>query len=404
MSQQDLKRGVEAEAERLRDEMVALSHEIFADPELSGEEYRSSARLCAALERHGFDVEVGLAGLPTAFRATRPETTSGPSIAFLAEYDALPVVGHGCGHNLIGTAGVYAGIVTAALASRCGGSITVIGTPAEETLGGKVILARAGVFDGFDAAMMVHPSAEDRAYATSLACSGIEVTFRGKAAHAVAHPEKGINALDPMIQLFIAIDAAKKSWSRDVKTPGVILEGGVRANIVPAKTVAQFTVRADTIDRVHEVRAHIERLVEALAQANGNEFEVRATDEPYFQMVTNLPMAGAYAENLLALGRTPVDGPRINQGSLDMGNVSYVCPSIHAFVSICPPEVASHTIAFGEASVSPRGEDALVDSVKALSMTAIDLMTSADLVQEARAAFEAFRAGAVVADAPEPRG
>jgi amidohydrolase len=398
MNQEESKRKVRKRADDLREEMTALSLDLFHDPELSGQEHRSVERLCVALKRHGFSVQMGLAGLPTAFTANRPEQKAGPHIAFLAEYDALPQVGHGCGHNLIGTAGTYAGIVAASLADSLGGSISVVGTPAEETIGGKVLLTRAGVFDDFDAAIMVHPSAEDRVHSTSLACSGLEVTFTGKAAHAVAHPEKGINALQPMIRLFVQVEEAKKRWGPEVKTPGVILEGGVRANIVPERTVGQFTVRAPSIHRVHEVRAEIEQMVEHVASEAGVEFGIRPTDEPYFEMVTNKPLAEAYRVNLAELGRTAVDGPRVNQGSLDMGNVSYVCPSIHPFVSICDPDLASHTQGFGQASVSARGQSALLDSVKAMAMTAVDLMLSPELVREARQAFETFRAER----APEP--
>ncbi len=398
MNRDQWKRKVRQEADDLRSEMAALSLDLFQDPELSGQEHRSVERLRVALKRHRFSVQVGLAGLPTAFLATRKDEKPGPRIAFLAEYDALPQVGHGCGHNLIGTAGTYAGIVAAALADSLGGSITVVGTPAEETIGGKVLLARAGVFDGFDAAIMVHPSAEDRVHSTSLACSGVEVTFTGKAAHAVAHPEKGINALQPMIRLFVQVEEAKKRWGSEVKMPGVILEGGVRANIVPERSVGQFTVRAPSIHRVHEVRAEMEQMVEHIASEAGAEFDIHSTDEPYFEMVTNEPLAEAYRVNLAQLGRTTVDGPRVNQGSLDMGNVSYVCPSIHPFVSICDPDLASHTRAFGQAGVSPRGQSALLDSVKAMAMTAVDLMLTPELVHAARQAFETFRAQR----APEP--
>ncbi|MGD8375635.1 MAG: M20 family metallopeptidase [Acidobacteriota bacterium] len=387
-----LKRLALEEAERLAPEAIALSRALFDHPELSGEEVDSVERIRGVLEGHGFQVEVGLAGLPTAFRATASAAARpGPRVAFLAEYDALPEIGHGCGHNLIGAAGVFAGIVAARVASRSRGSVAVIGTPAEETIGGKVVLARAGVFDDYDAAMLVHPSAEDRAHSTSLACSGMEVEFLGKSAHAVAHPEKGINALDAVLQLFMAVDAARRRWSPQVKAPGVILEGGKRANIIPERAVAQFSVRAPTIREVRDVRQQIERMIQGIATATGTRFEIRDTDNPYFEMVSNDVLARAYADNLRALGREPVEGPRRNQGSLDMGNVSFRCPAIHPFVAICPPELASHTRDFGLASVSERGERALVDSVKAMAMTAADLFAWRHLAQEARAAFQAFR-------------
>jgi metal-dependent amidase/aminoacylase/carboxypeptidase family protein len=276
--------------------------------------------------------------------------------------------------------------------------VSVVGTPAEETVGGKVLLARSGLFDEFDAAMMVHPSFEDRTDTTSLACNGMEVTFLGVASHAVAHPEKGVNALQPLLRLFAEVEAARPSWEPDVKAPGVILEGGVRANIVPERAVAQFTVRGATIDRVRGVWRHMESMVERLAGEVGARFEIHPTDEPYFEMVTNVPLAHAYRANLAMLGRSVVDGPRPSQGSLDMGNVSHVCPSIHPFVRICPPEMASHTREFGEASVSPEGERALLDSVKAMAMSAADLLSRPELVREVRQAFDEFRQ----ANRPQP--
>ena len=406
MDVEELKQQALAEVDGLRDEIIALSRELFENPELSGQEFESVARLREVLERHGFQVALDQTGLPTAFVA-RPQqgNDKGPRLAFLAEYDALPEIGHGCGHNLIGTAGVFAGIVAGRLATRVGrGAVTVVGTPAEETIGGKVVLARSGLFDEFDAAMMVHPSGEDRAFSTSLACNGIEVEFLGVAAHAVAHPEKGVNALDSLLQLFSAIDAARKAWGPDVKVPGVILEGGLRANIIPERAVGQFTVRAASIARVDEVRAHLERMVEGIAIGTGANYRITDIDNPYFEMVTNRPLSDAYAANLVALGRTPVDGPRKSQGSLDMGNVSYRCPSIHPFVSICGPEMASHTRAFGEATVSERGERALLDSVKALAMTAADLLCWRHLVKEAREAFDEFRAGLPDAARERDRG
>ena len=398
MPADDLKGRAGARSQALRAEMIALSRALFDRPELSGQEIESVATIRSVLERHGFEVEVGLGGLPTAFRARRPGgATRGPRLALLAEYDALPGIGHGCGHNLIAAAGVFGGIVAADVLDG-EAEITIVGTPAEETIGGKVVLARQGIFDGFDAAMLVHPAAEDRAYSTSLACMGIEVEFTGKAAHAVAHPEKGINALDPLLQLFHAIDAARRGWSPDVRTPGIIREGGVRPNIVPERAVGQFTLRAARVATVRQVRVDIERMVAGLAAASRTRASVRSTDHPYFEMVTNRPLAEAYRANLVALGRVPEDGPRRNQGSLDMGNVSYRCPAIHPFVAICPPEMASHTREFGEASVSAVGESGLLDSVQALAMTACDLTLHPELVAAARAEFERFRSSPQVAE------
>ncbi|MGH9786505.1 MAG: amidohydrolase, partial [Terriglobia bacterium] len=244
MTHQILTTRLERALEEVAPSLSALSRDLHEHPELSLQEHRSSALLQSLLREAGFQVTGGVAGLPTSFVAVRQGVSAGARIAFLAEYDALPGIGHACGHNLIAAASIGAGLSLARLADQLPGEVIVLGTPAEETVGGKCIMVREGVFDGIDAALMVHPGSEWRVEVDSLACISLEVTFLGKEAHAVAWPEKGINALDALIQLFVGIEMLRKRLGRDVRMPGVILEGGQRPNIVPSRAVGHFTLRA----------------------------------------------------------------------------------------------------------------------------------------------------------------
>jgi len=388
VSEDDLKRMVEAAVADLRGSLVALSRDLYEHPELSLQETRSSAILQDHLRDAGFSVRSGVASLPTSFVATRQGAGPGPRVAFLAEYDALPGIGHACGHNLIAAAGVGAGLALARAAEKIRGAILVIGTPAEETVGGKCIMVREGVFQDVDAALMVHPGSEWRVESDSLACISLEVTFTGREAHAVAWPERGVNALDALIQLFIAVEMLRKRLGRDVKIPGIILEGGVRPNIIPARAVGHFSLRAPDRSSRDRVREEFEKTVDGVARATGCGSSVRATDEPYDEMVTNKTMAALFQSHLRDAGIRTVDGPRQNKGSLDMGNVSRAVPSLHPFIAICEPDVASHSSGFARASVSPRGEEALVAAVRALALTGLDLLSQPGLLQQARREFE----------------
>ncbi len=387
----DLGDRVERALEELRPRLVSLSRELHDDPELSLQETRASARLQAILRDAGFEVTPGVAGLPTAFVAARRGAGPGPRVAFLAEYDALPGIGHGCGHNLIAAASLGAGIALARAAEGLGGDVLVMGTPAEETIGGKCVMVREGLFAGVDAALMVHPGSEWRVEVDSLACISLEVTYTGKEAHAVAWPELGINALDALIQLFVAVEMLRKRMGREVRMPGVILEGGVRPNIVPARAVGHFTLRAPDAGARDRLRAAFERTVDGIARASGCGHAVRATDEAYDEMVTNRTLAGLFRRHLAASGIEPLEGSRPNKGSLDMGNVSKAVPALHPFVAICDRDIASHTSAFARATVAPRGEQAILVAARALALTGLDLLQRPDL---ARRAMDEHQAGA----------
>ncbi len=378
---------------------VILGHldALHADPELSGEERRAAARLTASLETEGFEVRRGLAGLDTAFQATR-RLGPGPAVAFLAEYDALPGLGHGCGHNLIAAAAIGAGL--AAVRAAGAGEIRVIGTPAEETVGGKIVLAESGMFDGIDAALMVHPGNEDRVFTDSLACHSVQIEFQGRAAHAVAHPEKGINALDALVQLYMAAAQIQKSSPRDVHLPGVLTEGGVRANVVPERAVGQWTVRAPDAAIRNRTVGRLRAAAEGIAAATGCTVRIVSLDNPYEAMRTNHTIAARAREHFAAEGVATADAPRENKGSLDMGNVSVRTPSLHAYVRIAPPEVPSHSAAFAAASVSGAGRAAALLAARVLAATASDFIAEQDLADSARAEFAAARAGAGPAGTP----
>jgi len=379
---------------RLAPSVVALGADLFRLQELSLRERRSSDRLVRFLRAHGFRVRRGAAGLPTAFVARRRGRRRGPRIALLAEYDALPEIGHACGHNLIGAAACGA----AALASRFleSGEIVVLGTPAEETIGGKVVMARRGAFRGLDAALMFHPSTENRVYTTSLACHSLEVVYLGRAAHAVAAPEKGINALQALLALFAEVERLKRRLPREVRMPGIVSEGGRRANIVPDRAAGRFTLRARDLKTLARVEKAFRAAARRTARAVGARVRIRAIDEPYAEMATNRVMADAFKAELLSLGRRTVDTPRKSMGSLDMGNVSQLVPSIHPFVAIAPRSSPLHSRLFARHAGGPRGREGLLIAARALAAVTLRLLDPHDsLLSRARREFRAYRKGPV---------
>ncbi|MFQ5670210.1 MAG: amidohydrolase [Acidobacteriota bacterium] len=387
-----LKQRACALAEERFQDLVAMADELYRNPELSGEEKESSRRLAGCLEQEGFQVEFGAGGLPTAFVARRA-TGNGPVVAYLAEYDALPQIGHGCGHNLIGTAAVGAAMAVAQVAAenRLPAQVRVVGTPAEETIGGKVILTDAGVFDDVAAALMVHPAQEDRVLTESLACQTLEVVFHGRGAHAVAHPEKGLNALDPLLSLFQARDALLRQHPTRSRIVGIVKEGGLRPNIIPERASGWFSLRAPCRTARDRLVGEFRHLATALGNAYRCRVEIRKTDGGYDEMVTNRALADAYRNNLRSLGCRVNDLPRDNQGSLDMGNVSYRVPSLHPFFAIVPPGIASHTRAFAEATISAAGRAGLLRSVKGLAMTGLDVLLDSRLRERSAAEHREFR-------------
>jgi len=385
---------VERAIRRLRPSVDALSRALHRRAELSLEEVESSRLLARFLEREGFRVRRGVAGLPTAILARRRLGPGGPRLAFLAEYDALPGIGHACGHNLIGAAAAGAGAALARALGRTRGEVMVIGTPAEETIGGKVLMTDRGVFRGVDCALMFHPSTENRVYTTSLACHSLQVTFRGRSAHAVSSPEKGINALDALIRLFIDLHRLRHRLPREVRMPGVIIEGGKRANIVPDHAVGRFTLRARDLATLARVEARFRKAARDAGRATGARCSIRSLDHPYAEMITNRVLADVFKSELRRLGRRTVDTPRKKMGSLDMGNVSQVVPSIHPYIAIAPRSIPLHSRGFARLAGGARGRSGLRTAVRALAMTGLAVLSDHGTLDRAGREFRAYRRAA----------
>jgi amidohydrolase len=383
-----LKGRVLKEVDRWQEALIRMADAIHANPEIAFKEFESAALLSGTLEEHGFEVERGVAGLETAFVATLPGREGGPTVAFLAEYDALPELGHACGHNLIGTSAVGAALATQAVMDELAGTIQVIGTPAEEGGGGKVIMVEAGVFADVDAAMMVHPSTYNVTRRPSKTSHRIGIEFFGKPAHSSGSPDLGINALDAVIQTFNGINAVRQHLRDEARIHGIITDGGRATNIVPDYAAASFGVRAAALPYALEVLERVRDCARAGALATGARVEF---DEPtyyYDAMLPNPVLADLVEANMTAIGieaRPPLPNERM--GSSDMGNVSQVVPALHPYIAICPEDVAGHSVEFREASASPAGHQGMLQAAKVMAMTAVDLLAVPENLAEVKRAF-----------------
>ncbi|HEV3096046.1 MAG TPA: M20 family metallopeptidase [Candidatus Dormibacteraeota bacterium] len=382
-----LKDEISTRIDALRPELERIGRDIHANPETAYEERQAVGWLTALLREHGFDVEVGVANTPTAFVATRRKG-SGPSIAFLSEYDALRGLGHGCGHNLIATASAGAGIALAEALDRVPGRVQVIGTPAEEGGGGKIRLIRAGIFQEVDAAMMFHPDSRTQVLHWALAVTHMHFEFIGRAAHASGDPEQGINALDAFVLAYNGISMLRQHIKEGARLHGFLKEGGTAPNIVPERTSGEFLVRARDTAYMQELVQKVKNIFQAAALATGCSVKLTFDEEPYSDLRNNAVLAALFEENLRRLGIDPVEPvPWANAGSTDMGNVTHVVPGLHPTLAIAPADVPTHSQAFLEASGSLRGYQAMIDAAKALAMTGADLLTDPSLVEKAKAEF-----------------
>ena len=386
----DLKKRVIDEVEGRRDQLIELSLRIHANPEMAFFESKAAGWLTDYLEAEGFAVERGICQIGTAFRAT--SGSGQPRVAFLAEYDALAGIGHGCGHNIIAMASVGAGIATKAVVSEVGGTALVIGTPAEEIGGGKVFMAHRGGFDDVDVAMLVHPGSRDVAVTHALALVALGVQYFGKAAHAAARPEAGINALDALIIAYNGISVLRQHIRDSARVHGIITEGGQAVNVVPERAAGAFLVRADDDAYLEELKEKVLACFRAGAEATGARLEHRWEEEVRYRALrSNRALAEAYRRNMQALGReVQEEEPKRHLGSTDMGNVSALVPAIHPTVAIAPPDVPIHTPEFRDAAASEAGQRGLVDAAKAMAMTAVDVLVNGELRRRIE---EEFRGG-----------
>lgn len=379
---------VKAYIEEVKPELIALSEFIHDNPELGYQEFQSARAHVELLKKHGFSVEEGYMGMATAFRAEKSDGKPGPTVAFLAEYDALPDIGHGCGHNILGTTSTGAGIVLSKLLPEIGGKVIVIGTPAEETSGAKVPMAQQGVFNDVDVAMMVHPADKHSRSGRSLALEAIQFTYKGRTAHAAASPEKGINALDACINTFNNINALREHIKPTARIHGIIVEGGKAANVVPELAIAQFYVRAATTAYRAELVEKVKNCARGASLAAGTELEITNYEASYDDLVTNETLMEGYAKHLHAMGVEKLHESRKTFGSVDIGNVSHVCPAIHPYFAISEAPLVGHTREFAAASKTPFAYDSMVKAVGALALTGADVIQDQEFLNRIQAEFQ----------------
>jgi len=385
----NLKEQACAYVDTIADQLLSVSRDIYEHPELKFEEFRASKLLAEKLQDAGFATKLGVAGLETAIHADHPSVSDGPTVAIISEYDALPGIGHACGHNLIAAAGLGAALAVGAVKGDLPGKLVFLGTPGEEGGGGKVVMVNAGLFADVDAAMMFHPSSRTVVDRKSLAITEVMIEFTGKAAHAAGSPEKGINALDAVIQTFNGINAMRQHIKDGARIHGIITDGGAKPNIVPEHAAANFYVRALENDYRDELLEKLRACAQGAALATGATLDFKIVGHSYKAMKPNRAIGDAFVKNLAGLGE-PLNPPPLDagMGSTDMGDVSQVVPSIHAYIEICDENVAGHSREFAQASISKRGLDVMLIAAKALAMTTIDIFTNPEL---AKRMWEEFR-------------
>lgn len=365
--------------------LADLSRKLHDNPEIAFQENQAAGWLTEYLEGEGFAVEKGICELPTAFRG---KYGSGkPVIAILAEYDALPKLGHACGHNLIATGAVAAGVAAKRVVDELGGSIMVFGTPGEELFGGKAIMVERGAFEDVDMAMIVHPGGGNMVTMSTLACETLEIEFTGRAAHAAAEPEVGINALEAMIQSYNAINSLRQHIKDRARISGIITDGGEAANIVPAHTAATFIVRAEEDTYLEELKDKVINCFTGAAVATGAELKYE-WGEHYAPMNNNMTIARLFKANMKSLGRSiPLGDNTMTTFSTDVGNVSQILPTIQPLVSIAPDDVMIHTPGFAEVADTEDALLVILDASRAMAMTVVDLLASPETVEQVRKEF-----------------
>jgi amidohydrolase len=379
----DSKRRLAEAVESARDEILDLSHRIHANPEAAFEEVQASAWVAEALARHGFTVEHPAGRLPTAIRAVRPggRGGAGPRIGILAEYDALPGLGHGCGHNTMAASGVGAAIALASIADELPGEIVFFGTPAEERGSGKQIMIDDGLFEGIDAALLYHPCDRNHVQSFPLASEDVEVVFHGLQAHAAADPWKGKNALDAMILLFSSVGLWRQQLRPESRVHGIIQEGGTAANIIPDRTKAWFMLRSPDQDYYEVIKDRFRQLADAAALATDTTVEVTFSGGA-MTMKPNATLEARWIANAEAYGIAD-QGPDPNSGSTDMANVSWVCPTIHPDLAIAPEGTPGHSILFRDAAATPTADETTLLAATLVAQTAYELFTDEALLEAA---------------------
>lgn len=367
-------RSVEDAVSRRRGDLVELSHSIHAEPELAFTEHRSCAKTQALAADHGFAITKSLGGLDTAFRA---EYGSGPLVVGIcAEYDALPGIGHACGHNVIAAAAVGTALALAEVADDLGLTVVLLGTPAEESGGGKVLLLNAGAFDDIVATVMLHPGPVDIAAARSLALSQVAVDYRGRESHAAVAPYLGVNAADAITVSQVAIGLMRQQLAPGQMMHGIVTDGGQATNVIPARAQMQYTMRANDAASLRELEARMSDCFLAGAVATGCDHSVSATEPAYHELTPDSWLAETFRDEMVRIGRSPVPvhiEAALPLGSTDMGNVTQVMPGIHPIVGIDAGGASVHQPAFAEAAAGPSADTAVVEGAIMLARTVVRL-------------------------------
>lgn len=382
-----VKHEVSGRIDGLAGELREIGHRIFEHPELKFEEYKAMRWLTEELEERGFAVERGVSGLETSFRAKCPDGETGPTLAYLCEYDALPGLGHACGHNLIAAIGLGAGLGLCPFMDRFEGQLLVIGTPAEEGGGGKVELINGGIFDEVDVAMMVHPSDQTLVGRGSLGVQEVKMDFYGKASHASSEPEKGINALDAAIATFNNVNALREHMEESARVHGIITDGGEKPNIVPEHAGALFYVRATEDEYLQELIEKVVKCAEAGAMAAGADLEIDKQGHGYKPIKPNPVLVDLFRENVESIGEE-VEENVGGMGSTDMGDVSQIVPSIHPYIKIVEQGVPAHSQEFARAADSEKGYAGMITAAKALAFTGIDVFGKGGTVRRIKEEFD----------------
>ena len=383
----DAKAAIAAAVEAARTEILDLSHRIHANPEPAFEEVKAATWIAEILGRHGFEVEHPAGRLETAIRAVRRggRGGAGPRVGILAEYDALPGLGHGCGHNTMAASGVGAAIALAAVADELPGEIVFLGTPAEERGSGKQFMIDDGLFEGIDAALLYHPCDRNHVETHPLASEDVDVVFTGLQAHASSDPWMGRNALDALISLFTSVGLWRQQLRPTARVHGIVKEGGTAANIIPDRASAWFMIRSDDETEYGRMRDRFRAMCEAAALATDTSVEVTFSGGAR-TMRNNQVLAKRFRANMAAYGIED-QGDDPNAGSTDMANVSWVCPTIHPDLSIADEGTPGHSILFRDAAATPRADETTLLAATLIAQTAYELYADPDLVAAAWAEF-----------------
>lgn len=372
---------------KYKDELCKLNTYIYENPELGRQEIKASNAHIELLEKNGFDIEKKVLGIETAFVATYKSKKGGPKVAFLAEYDALPEIGHGCGHNILGTASTGAGLILKELIDEIGGEIYIYGTPAEETDGAKVDMAKAGLFDKLDIAMVAHPTGENHMESgTSQAMEAIRFEYHGKTAHAAGMPHEGINALDGVLTLFNSINAMRQQVKDGERIHGIISKGGEAANIIPDYAVADFYVRSDTRKNLKTLVERVKNCAKGAAISTGTRVDIGNYEYTFEDLVTNTKLSEVYKKNLNKIGIKKIKKGK-DVGSTDMGDVSYCCPVIHPYFPISEKKLIGHSIDFADATQSKEAEKGMKEAIIAMVLTNIDVIQDKCLLNDIKTEF-----------------